>query len=102
MAENLSQSELDYPFKLLEYFNGFRISKVTFMTCFRSVLFLPPAGICCTLVCCSRSLLDPLWTPNGASVWKNMKNNHFHANSHLRKLEKNKQTWKLVSANEDK
>lgn len=30
MAENLSQSELDYPFKLLEYFNGFRVSKVTF------------------------------------------------------------------------
>lgn len=29
MAENLSQSELDYPFKLLEYFNGFRVSKVT-------------------------------------------------------------------------
>lgn len=28
MAEHLSQSELDYPFKLLEYFNGFRISKV--------------------------------------------------------------------------
>lgn len=31
MAENLSQSELDYPFKLLEYFNGFRVSKVTFL-----------------------------------------------------------------------
>lgn len=31
MAEHLSQSELDYPFKLLEYFNGFRISKVCFM-----------------------------------------------------------------------
>lgn len=30
MAEHLSQSELDYPFKLLEYFNGFRVSKVTF------------------------------------------------------------------------
>lgn len=29
MAEHLSQSELDYPFKLLEYFNGFRVSKVT-------------------------------------------------------------------------
>uniref|UniRef100_A0A672N278 Acetylserotonin O-methyltransferase n=1 Tax=Sinocyclocheilus grahami TaxID=75366 RepID=A0A672N278_SINGR len=28
MPEHLSQSELDYPFKLLEYFNGFRISKV--------------------------------------------------------------------------
>lgn len=28
MAEHLSQSELDYPFKLLEYFNGFRVSKV--------------------------------------------------------------------------
>lgn len=28
MAEHLSQSELDYPFKLLEYLNGFRISKV--------------------------------------------------------------------------
>ncbi|KAA8589301.1 hypothetical protein FQN60_012666 [Etheostoma spectabile] len=25
MAEHLSQSELDYPFKLLEYFNGFRV-----------------------------------------------------------------------------
>lgn len=32
MAEHLSQSELDYPFKLLEYFNGFRVSKVTFWT----------------------------------------------------------------------
>lgn len=39
MAENLSQSELDYPFKLLEYFNGFRVSKVTFMTCFKSLFF---------------------------------------------------------------
>lgn len=39
MAENLSQSELDYPFKLLEYFNGFRVSKVTFLTYFRSALF---------------------------------------------------------------
>lgn len=29
MAEHLSRSELDYPFKLLEYFNGFRVSKVT-------------------------------------------------------------------------
>lgn len=38
MAENLSQSELDYPFKLLEYFNGFRVSKVTFLTCFHGVL----------------------------------------------------------------
>lgn len=28
MAEHMSQSELDYPFKLLEYFNGFRVSKV--------------------------------------------------------------------------
>ncbi|XP_052009991.1 acetylserotonin O-methyltransferase 2 isoform X2 [Xyrauchen texanus] len=33
MAEHLSQSELDYPFKLLEYFNGFRISKVIFSAC---------------------------------------------------------------------
>ncbi|XP_056152146.1 acetylserotonin O-methyltransferase 2 [Lampris incognitus] len=33
MAEQLSQSELDYPFKLLEYFNGFRISKVIFTAC---------------------------------------------------------------------
>lgn len=32
MAE-LSQSELDYPFKLLEYFNGFRISKIVFSAC---------------------------------------------------------------------
>lgn len=31
MAEHLSQSELDYPFKLLEYFNGFRVSKVTLL-----------------------------------------------------------------------
>ncbi|XP_033498991.1 acetylserotonin O-methyltransferase 2 [Epinephelus lanceolatus] len=33
MAEHLSQSELDYPFKLLEYFNGFRLSKVIFSAC---------------------------------------------------------------------
>ncbi|KAK7904698.1 hypothetical protein WMY93_017305 [Mugilogobius chulae] len=34
MAEQLlSQSELDYPFKLLEYFNGFRISKIIFSAC---------------------------------------------------------------------
>ncbi|KAM9842742.1 acetylserotonin O-methyltransferase 2 [Aulostomus maculatus] len=33
MAEHLSQSELDYPFKLLEYFNGFRVSKVIFAAC---------------------------------------------------------------------
>ncbi|XP_023807195.1 acetylserotonin O-methyltransferase-like [Oryzias latipes] len=33
MAEHLSQSELDYPFKLLEYFNGFRVSKVIFTAC---------------------------------------------------------------------
>ncbi|XP_039607634.1 acetylserotonin O-methyltransferase 2 isoform X2 [Polypterus senegalus] len=30
MAEQLSQSEQDYPFKLLEYINGFKISKVIF------------------------------------------------------------------------
>lgn len=35
MAEHLSQSELDYPFKLLEYFNGFRVSKVTLHTSFQ-------------------------------------------------------------------
>ncbi|XP_037342832.2 acetylserotonin O-methyltransferase 2 [Pungitius pungitius] len=33
MAEHLSRSELDYPFKLLEYFNGFRVSKVIFSAC---------------------------------------------------------------------
>ncbi|RVE66332.1 hypothetical protein OJAV_G00106460 [Oryzias javanicus] len=33
MAEHLSQSELDYPFKLLEYLNGFRVSKVIFSAC---------------------------------------------------------------------
>ncbi|KAM3833905.1 acetylserotonin O-methyltransferase 2 [Diretmus argenteus] len=33
MAEQLSQSELDYPFRLLEYFNGFRVSKVIFSAC---------------------------------------------------------------------
>lgn len=33
MAEHLSQSELDYPFKLLEYFNGFRVSKIIFSAC---------------------------------------------------------------------
>ncbi|XP_014850542.1 PREDICTED: acetylserotonin O-methyltransferase-like [Poecilia mexicana] len=33
MAEHLSQSELDYPFKLLEYFNGFRVSKMIFSAC---------------------------------------------------------------------
>lgn len=36
MAEHLSQSELDYPFKLLEYFNGFRVSKVTCSTSYFS------------------------------------------------------------------
>uniref|UniRef100_A0A1A7ZLZ7 Acetylserotonin O-methyltransferase n=1 Tax=Nothobranchius furzeri TaxID=105023 RepID=A0A1A7ZLZ7_NOTFU len=30
MSEHLSQSELDYPFRLLEYINGFRVSKVIF------------------------------------------------------------------------
>ncbi|XP_061750992.1 acetylserotonin O-methyltransferase 2 isoform X2 [Nerophis ophidion] len=33
MAEHLSQSELDYPFKLLEYLNGYRVSKVIFAAC---------------------------------------------------------------------
>ncbi|XP_030642720.1 acetylserotonin O-methyltransferase 2 [Chanos chanos] len=33
MAEHMSQSELDYPFKLLEYCNGFRISKVISSAC---------------------------------------------------------------------
>ncbi|KAM6912498.1 acetylserotonin O-methyltransferase 2 [Xenentodon cancila] len=33
MAEHLSQSELDYPFRLLEYFNGFKVSKVIFSAC---------------------------------------------------------------------
>ncbi|XP_062863368.1 acetylserotonin O-methyltransferase 2 [Trichomycterus rosablanca] len=33
MAEHLSQSELGYPFKLLEYLNGFRVSKVIFSAC---------------------------------------------------------------------
>ncbi|XP_057715040.1 acetylserotonin O-methyltransferase 2 [Corythoichthys intestinalis] len=33
MAENLSQSELDYPFKLLEYIHGFRVSKAIFAAC---------------------------------------------------------------------
>ncbi|XP_057200084.1 acetylserotonin O-methyltransferase 2 isoform X1 [Triplophysa rosa] len=33
MAEHLSQSELDYPFKLMEYLNGFRISKAIFSAC---------------------------------------------------------------------
>ncbi|KPP71417.1 acetylserotonin O-methyltransferase-like [Scleropages formosus] len=33
MAEHLSQSELDYPFKLLEYINGFRVSQVIFSAC---------------------------------------------------------------------
>ncbi|XP_028994980.1 acetylserotonin O-methyltransferase 2 isoform X2 [Betta splendens] len=33
MAEHMSQSELDYPFKLLEYVNGFRVSKVIFSAC---------------------------------------------------------------------
>ncbi|XP_065144307.1 acetylserotonin O-methyltransferase 2 isoform X1 [Paramisgurnus dabryanus] len=33
MAEHLSQSELDYPFKLLEYLNGYRISKGIFSAC---------------------------------------------------------------------
>ena len=48
MAEHLSQSELDYPFKLLEYFNGFRVSKVVCSglkissKIFPSVLFAGP------------------------------------------------------------
>ncbi|KAK2826742.1 hypothetical protein Q5P01_020956 [Channa striata] len=33
MAEHMSQSELDYPFRLLEYVNGFRVSKVIFSAC---------------------------------------------------------------------
>lgn len=54
MAENLSRSELDYPFKLLEYFNGFRVSKVRVRHLFSSYhlgslvnrppAFLPPAA----------------------------------------------------------
>lgn len=68
MAENLSQSELDYPFKLLEYFNGFRISKVTFLTCFRSVLCTEICLSCRNLFYVPRwprlpagSILDPKW-----------------------------------------
>ncbi|XP_048851528.1 acetylserotonin O-methyltransferase 2 isoform X3 [Brienomyrus brachyistius] len=33
MAERLSGSELDYPYRLLEYLNGFRVSKVIFSAC---------------------------------------------------------------------
>ncbi|XP_077586736.1 acetylserotonin O-methyltransferase 2 [Stigmatopora nigra] len=33
MAENLSQSELDYPFKLLEYIHAYRVSKAIFTAC---------------------------------------------------------------------
>ncbi|XP_067335729.1 acetylserotonin O-methyltransferase 2 isoform X2 [Channa argus] len=33
MAEHMSQSELDYPFRLLEYVNGFRVSKAIFSAC---------------------------------------------------------------------
>lgn len=64
MAENLSQSELDYPFKLLEYFNGFRVSKVTFLTCFRSALSAELSPSCRNLlhVGLAGSLLDPFWT----------------------------------------
>ncbi|XP_058254945.1 acetylserotonin O-methyltransferase 2 [Hemibagrus wyckioides] len=40
MAEHLSQSELDYPFKLLEYFNGYRVSKVIFSACEQGVFDL--------------------------------------------------------------
>ncbi|KAB5562019.1 hypothetical protein PHYPO_G00013150 [Pangasianodon hypophthalmus] len=40
MAEHLSQSELDYPFKLLEYINGFRVSKVIFSACEQGVFDL--------------------------------------------------------------
>ncbi|KAI5622839.1 acetylserotonin O-methyltransferase [Silurus asotus] len=40
MAEHLSQSELNYPFKLLEYFNGFRMSKVIFSACEQGVFDL--------------------------------------------------------------
>jgi len=40
MAEHLSQSELDYPFKLLEYLNGFRISKVCGSCCISLIHFL--------------------------------------------------------------
>lgn len=104
MAENLSQSELDYPFKLLEYFNGFRVSKVTFLTYFRSALSTELSPSCRNLlyVSLAGSLLDPFWTPNGAFVWKKMKSNNFHTNSHLRKLKKNKQTWQLLCASVDK
>ncbi|XP_061599364.1 acetylserotonin O-methyltransferase 2 [Cololabis saira] len=33
MAEHLSQSELDYPFRLLEYVHGFQLSQVIFSAC---------------------------------------------------------------------
>lgn len=62
MAENLSQSELDYPFKLLEYFNGFRVSKVTFSHMIQIDSLhraLISAGIYFKLICCSGSILVP-------------------------------------------
>lgn len=71
MAENLSQSELDYPFKLLEYFNGFRVSKVTLLSVSDQDFpqgFLCPAGICFAIICSGGSLLDPSWTSKGAFV----------------------------------
>ncbi|XP_061158098.1 acetylserotonin O-methyltransferase 2 [Syngnathus typhle] len=46
MAEHLSQSELDYPFKLLEYFNGFRVSKVIFSACELGVFDLLTTSPC--------------------------------------------------------
>uniref|UniRef100_A0A3B5BDA1 Acetylserotonin O-methyltransferase n=1 Tax=Stegastes partitus TaxID=144197 RepID=A0A3B5BDA1_9TELE len=53
MAEHLSQSELDYPFKLLEYFNGFRVSKL--FPCGRYLQSWPVVFLCllcCVVLCC--------------------------------------------------
>ncbi|XP_061699425.1 acetylserotonin O-methyltransferase 2 isoform X2 [Syngnathoides biaculeatus] len=46
MAEQLSQSELDYPFKLLEYFDSFMVSKVIFSACELGIFDLLTAPPC--------------------------------------------------------
>uniref|UniRef100_A0A3Q3D1P0 Acetylserotonin O-methyltransferase n=1 Tax=Hippocampus comes TaxID=109280 RepID=A0A3Q3D1P0_HIPCM len=46
MSEHLSQSEMDYPFKLLEYLNGFRVSKVIFSACELGVFDLLATSPC--------------------------------------------------------
>ncbi|XP_051942953.1 acetylserotonin O-methyltransferase 2 isoform X2 [Hippocampus zosterae] len=46
MSENLSQSEMDYPFKLLEYLNGFKVSMAIFSACELGVFDLLSTSPC--------------------------------------------------------